>query len=148
MIVPSGFLHQLSCLIGWCVCVLYFLSSRMFVLMENGMGKKEMRWCCQLPVAQNQDPLLLYFFFISVVLFCFLVLEHPLSILLPSFLLLVLSIKRTPIPASDFCLNRFLLIELEINFYGGINLIVFLGRSDFRTIPCYISPHNSLSWIV
>ena len=32
---------------------LYFPSSLVFVLMENGMesGKKEMRWCCQLPIA-------------------------------------------------------------------------------------------------
>ena len=103
---------------------------------------------CQLPIAQDQDSFLLCFFFFSFLFFSFLVLEHPLLIPLPSFLLLVLSIKRIPIPASDFCLNRFLLIELEINFYGAINLIVLLGRSDCRTIPCYISPHDSLSWIL
>ena len=97
-----------------------------------------MRWCCQLPIAQDQDS----FVSSSFLFFSFLVLEHPLLIPLPSFLLLVLSIKRIPIPASDFCLNRFLLIELEINFYGAINLIVLLGRSDCRTIPCYISPHD------
>ena len=97
---------------------------------------------CQLPIAQDQDSFLLCFFFFSFLFFSFLVLEHPLLIPLPSFLLLVLSIKRIPASVLE---HRFLLVELEI---GAINLIVLLGRSDCRTIPCYISPHDSLSWIL